>query len=105
MIRSHLDFAGPLFNDISDHNKTKLKSIQYHSMRAILNKKYGTSSREMHETLCIETLDDHFIKLKNNYLFQALAYNPMIRELFDEYIQFADSNNITDSQYSLFGEY
>ena len=75
MIRSHLDFAGPLFSDTSDYNKTKLKSIQYYSMRANLNKKYGASGREMHETLCIETLDDHFIKLKNKYLYKEYGQN------------------------------
>lgn len=84
IIRSNMDFGGPLFNTISDINKRKLRAIQYHSMRFILNRKYGSSGTEMRIKLGLKTLDEHFTSLKKRYLEKALLNNEMLKELKEE---------------------
>ena len=71
LVRSNLDCTGPLFHDLSYYNNKTLKPIQYHSMRIILKKKFGSSDSEMTKALCIESLDTHFSKLKKRYLTQV----------------------------------
>jgi hypothetical protein len=79
-----MDFGGPLFTKITESNKKKLRAIQYHSMRIILNCQYGTSSTEMRNKLGIQTLDDHFLTLKKRFVSKSLIKNPMIIELKEE---------------------
>jgi hypothetical protein len=105
LVRSNLDFAGPLFNNISDGNKKKLESIQYHSMRIMLNCKYGASSTEMRERLGISTLAEHFAKLNNKYLSMALVKNQLIADLFEQFIEFENNLEYSNTKQSMFGEY
>ena len=62
LIRSNMDFGGPLFTKINESNKKKLRAIQ----------------------LGIQTLDDHFLTLKKRFVSKSLLKNPMIIELKDE---------------------
>ena len=101
LVRSNLDCAGPLFHDLSYYNKKTLKSIQYHSMRTILKKKFGSSDSEMTKVLGIESLDTHFLKLKKRYLTQGLTNNSLIYELSKDHLQFKSEKKITGDQYSI----
>ena len=105
LVRSNLDFAGPLFNNISDGNKKKLESIQYHSMRIMLNCKYGASSTDMRERLGISTLQEHFGMLNNRYLSVALAKNQMIADLYEQFIEFDNNLENSNPKNSMFGDY
>ena len=102
LIRSITDYAAVLFQNISDHAKYEIETIQYHSMLQILKKPPQTSHTEMREQLNTGTLNTRHKKLKVNYLQKALKNNQLLIDLHNEHIQFCIDNNITDSKYSMF---
>ena len=104
MVRSNMDFGAPIFTRISEQNRKKLRSIQYHSMRIILNKKYGTSSSIMSEELNINSLEEHFLNLKNRYVNKALIKNEMLADLKTELDDYLSSLicNVRKEELSIF---
>ena len=104
MVRSNMDFGAPIFTRISEQNRKKLRSIQYHSMRIILNKKYGSSSSIMSEELNIKSLEEHFLNLKNRYVNKALIKNEMLADLKTELDDYLSSLicNVRKEELSIF---
>ena len=81
MIRSNIDFAAPLYGKLSRANKTKFNSIQYNSLKIILNKREQTSHTEMIKEANIKNIFDHLDELRKKYIGKALSNNQMIIDL------------------------
>jgi hypothetical protein len=52
-----------------------------------------------------DPLDEHFYKIKNNYLEEALTHNLLIKELYENFIEFTISHDMIKETSSLFGEF
>ena len=102
MIRSNIDFAAPILDSVSQTAKEKIESIQYHSMRHILNKPIGASHTEMREELKFKTLNERIRDLKSKYLSKALKSNQLIQDLHAQHSEFISTHNIKDNKYSMF---
>ena len=104
MIRSNMDFAAPIISKISMTCNNKLNSIQYNSLRIILNRKrYKTSHSEMTAASGIKPLSRHINDLKENFIKKALNNNEMIIELREEVEEFLISNpELAEKDVSLF---
>jgi len=102
LIRSITDYAAVLFQNISEHAKHEIETIQYHSMLHILKKPPQTSHKEMREQLNTDKLNIRHKNLKINYLQKALKNNQLIINLYNDHKQFCIDHNITDPKYSMF---
>jgi hypothetical protein len=102
MVRSNVDYAGPLLADISNINKQTIESIQYHSMRHILNKPTGYSLTEMREELKLPTLEERNNELKIKYINKAFESNTLIKDLQSSHTEFKQLHNINSNDYTLF---
>ena len=102
MIRSNIDFAGPLLENVAPVDKQQLESIQYHSMVQILNAPPMSSSTEMRKKLQLDKITSRTNALKQNYLTESLSKNKIMKDLKTEHQQFKLNYNITDNKYSMF---
>lgn len=103
MVRSNIDFAAPLYGKLSRANKTKFNSIQYNSLKIILNKREQTSHTEMIKEANIKNIFDHLDELRKRYIGKALSNNQMIIDLKKEVDAFIDNNpTIQKEKVSLF---
>lgn len=95
LIRSVIEYGGPLWKYLSDYNKKRLQGIQYHALRHILKSPFMTSSTEMHNLLNVRTLDERFNDLNNRYIQSALSNNDLINNLLDEHLEYGEEDLIT----------
>ena len=102
MIRSNIDYAAPLVDNVSQIDKDKIESIQYHSMRHILNKPYGASHTEMRNELKFKPLSQRNKELKIKYICKSLESNQLIKDLHTEHNEYKQLYNINNSKYSMF---
>lgn len=102
MVRSNVDYAGPLFENVSESNKNKIESIQYHGMLHILNKPKGSSHTEMRNELKLKSLSERNRDLKIKYIRDSLNNNQLIQDLYTEHKQFNRDHNITYDNNSMF---
>jgi hypothetical protein len=102
LIRSNIDYAGPLLENVSEFNKKEIESIQYHSMIHILNKPKGSSHSEMREELKIKPLSQRNKELKTKYLASSISNNKLINELYTAHNQFKIDHNVSEEKYSMF---
>lgn len=102
MIRSNIDYAGPLLENISEFNKNKIETIQYHGMVHILNMPKGSSHTEMRNELKLKTLSERNRDLKIRYIRDSLSNNQLIKDLLSEHVKFNEDHNITDDSNSMF---
>ena len=102
MIRSNIDFAGPLLENVSPVDKQQLESIQYHSMVQILNAPPMSSSTEMRKKLQLDKITNRTNALKQNYLAESLSKNKIMKDLKTEHQQFKLNHSITDNKYTMF---
>jgi hypothetical protein len=104
MIRSNIDFAAPVLGRITKTNKKKFRSIQFNSLRIMLNrKKLRQSHSEMLKTSGIKPIFTHLDDLRENYINKALVNIPMISKLKNEVDNFLKENpEIPPEKVSLF---
>jgi len=104
MIRSNIDSAAPVLGRIKNINQKKLKSIQYNSLRIMLNrKKLRQSHSEMIKISGIKPIFTHLKGLRESYTEKALKNIPMIKQLKNEVDTFLNDNpGISPYKVSLF---
>ena len=81
MVRSNIDYCGPLLHNISEHNKKMIEAIQYHSMLHIINWPWRSSHTKMREELGLEKLSDRYKRLTKEYIDSSILNNRLIRKL------------------------
>jgi len=104
MIRSNIDFAAPVLGRINNSNQKRLKSIQYNSLRIMLNrKKLRQSHSEMIKVSGIKPIFTHLKGLRESYIEKALKNIPMIKQLKNEVDTFLKDNpGVKPDKVSLF---
>ncbi len=104
MIRSNIDFAAPVLGRIKNSNQKKLKSIQYNSLRIMLNrKKLRQSHSEMIKVSGIKPIFSHLKDLRERYMEKALKNIPMLKQLKNEVDTFLkDSPGVNPDKVSMF---
>jgi hypothetical protein len=73
-LRPIISYAAPIFSNIANTHKKKLQTIQNKILKMILNKPWHTSSAEIHEITKMETMNEHFTKLNENFSEQGSAH-------------------------------
>ncbi len=94
MVRSNIDYCGPLLHNISEHNKKMIEAIQYHSMLHILNWPWKSSHTKMREELGLKKLSDRYKRLSKEYVDSSILNNRLIRKLKEDFEKFKEINNI-----------
>ena len=98
MIRSNIDYAAPLLTKINISSAKTLESIQYHSMRIILNERLGSSNKRMRDKLGLETIKTRILNLKASYLSSAIQNNnKLIIKLQNEFEEFKKNHKINSN--------
>ncbi len=86
LIRSILDYSSLIFFLLSETNKKKLRSIQYHCLRFANRLPLKTSHTELLELTGVCSLDDRFDILNKKYFEKAFLYeNRLIIDLCTNY--------------------